>query len=120
MSGLQIVEGDTVISSAARGTGTVTSGAIASSGLAGDVILAIHCSAASGTGPTLNASLEESADGAGSWTAIPGSSVAQLAAAGNALAYATATKPYVRVTSTVAGTTPSFTYKAVVLIVSGS
>src|SRR5438309_5351391 len=110
MPGLRLIEGDVALPSAARGSGTVTSGPIAGSGFAGDVLLAVHCTAASGTSPTLNASLEESADGVGSWTAIAGSSVTQLVAAGNAMAFAAASKPFVRVTSAVAGTTPSFTY----------
>lgn len=118
MPGLRLVEGDVALIAAARGSGTVTSGPIASSGIASDVLLAVHCSAASGTTPTLNVSLEESNDGS-SWSAVTGSGIAQLTAAGNALAYATATKPYMRVTSTVGGTTPSFTFKATVLILPG-
>ncbi|GII89632.1 hypothetical protein Ssi03_76220 [Sphaerisporangium siamense] len=113
--GLRPVFGDAVLPSAARGAGTYTSGPAANAGLAADVLLMVHVSAASGS-PTLNCSLEESADGT-SWTAVPGSSTAQLTAAGNALAGATITKNYVRVTSTVAGTTPSVTYRAVLLVV---
>lgn len=109
--GLTPVHGKPVLPSAARGTGTFTSGPAANAGQATDVLLAVHCTAASGTGPTLDASLEESADGA-AWTAVPGSSITQLTAAGNRLAAATITKNYVRVTSAVGGTTPSFTYSA--------
>lgn len=116
MPGLRLVEGDVALSSAARGTGTVTSGPIASPGTANDVLLAVHCTASSGTSPTLNVSLEESSDGS-TWTAVTGSGIAQLSAAGNALAFASPSKSYVRVTATVAGTTPSFTFKASVLIV---
>jgi hypothetical protein len=64
-------------------------------------------------------SLEESADGSSSWTAVTGSSTAQLTGAGNALAFAAAGKAFVRVTATVAGTTPSFTFKAAVLVIPG-
>lgn len=117
--GLKLVQGDIAIPSAARGSGTVTSGPVAASGYAGDVLLAVHCTAASGTSPTLNVSLEESVDGNGSWTAITGSGITQLTAAGNAVAYASPSKSFVRVTSTVAGTTPSFTFKATVLVVPG-
>lgn len=116
---LRNVESDNALPSAARGAGTFTSGPIAAAGAAAVAILAVHCTAASGTGPTLNASLEESSDGA-TWTAIAGSSIVQLAAAGNALAHAVVSKNFVRVTSAVAGTTPSFTYSATVLVAAAS
>lgn len=114
--GLRLLQGDAALASAARGSGTVQSGPIAAGGVAGDVLLAVHCTAASGTTPTLNVSLEESADGASGWTAVTGGSVTQLTAAGNAMAYASPSKSYVRVTATVAGTTPSFTFKAVAIL----
>lgn len=114
---LKPVLADVALPSAARGSGTFVSGPVANAGAASDVVLLVHVTAASGTGPTLNASLEESADGVGSWTAIPGSATAQLTAAGNAMANGLATKPFVRVTSAVAGTTPSFTYRATLLVI---
>lgn len=104
------VLGDVVLPLAARGAGTFTSGPVANAGQAQDVFLHVYCSAASGTTPTLNVSLEESNDGS-SWTAITGSAAAQLTAAGNTGGNATPSKQYVRATSTVAGTTPSFTYR---------
>ncbi|WP_326597754.1 hypothetical protein [Streptomyces sp. NBC_01803] len=112
--GLRSVQAELALPSAARGAGTHTSGPLAPAGVAADVILTVHCTATSGT-PTLDASLEESADGA-SWTAVPGSSVTQLTAAGNRVAAAAITKNFVRVTSTVAGTTPSVTYRAALWI----
>lgn len=87
---------------------------MANAGMAADVLMTVNVSAVSGT-PTLNCSLEQSDDGS-SWSAIPGSSTAQLTAAGNAVAGATVTKPYVRATSTVAGTTPSVTYRVVLWV----
>lgn len=113
--GLRPLLGDVALPSAARGAGTFTSGPVANAGVATDVLMLVHVSATSGT-PTLNASLEESADGS-SWTAVPGSSIAQLTAAGNAVAAAAVTKNFVRVTSTVAGTTPSVTFRATLLVV---
>ncbi|MET9734289.1 hypothetical protein ABZZ79_27720 [Streptomyces sp. NPDC006458] len=113
--GLRNVQADVALPSAARAAGTFSSGPITAAGGAADVLLSVHCTAATGGTPTLDASLEESADGS-SWTAVPGSSVTQLTAAGNRLAYAAITKNYVRVTSTVAGTTPSVTYRAAVWI----
>ncbi|WP_242890257.1 hypothetical protein [Actinomadura litoris] len=112
--GLRPVLGDEALPSSARAAGTFTSGPVANAGAATAVLLMVHVSATSGT-PTLNASLEESADGS-SWTAVAGSSTAQLTAAGNAVAVAAVTKNYVRVTSTVAGTTPSVTFRALLLV----
>lgn len=111
---LRPVLGDEALPSVQRAAGTYTSGPVANAGAATIAVLAVHVSAVTGT-PTLNASLEESADGS-SWTAVPGSSIAQLTAAGNGLAVAAVSKNFVRVTSTVAGTTPQVTYRAVVLI----
>lgn len=112
---LRPVQAEVALPSAARGAGTYTSGPLAAAGVAADVLLAVHCTAASGTGPTLDVSLEESADGT-TWTAVPGSGITQLTAAGNRVAAAAITKNYVRVTSAVAGTTPSFTYRVALWI----
>lgn len=114
--GLRAVLGDVTLPSAARGTGTFVSGPVANAGMAADVLVTVHVTAASGTGPTLNTSVEESVDGV-TWTAVPGSSTATLAAAGNALSACTLTKSFVRTTSVVAGTTPSFTFRVLMLIV---
>ncbi|MFC3347300.1 hypothetical protein ACFOOM_07600 [Streptomyces echinoruber] len=105
---------DVALPSAARGAGTYISGPVAAAGVAADVLLAVHCTAASGT-PTLDVSLEESSDGS-TWTAIPGSGITQLTGVGNRTAAAAVTKNYVRVTSTVAGTTPSVTYRVALWI----
>lgn len=108
--------GDLALPSAARGAGTFTSGPVAPAGTAADAVLLVHCTAVAGTTPTLNASLEESDDGS-SWTAVTGSAITQLSAAGNAVANARINKSYVRVTSTVAGTTPTVTYRVTVLVI---
>lgn len=113
--GLRNALADVALPSAARGAGTYTSGPVAAAGVAADVLMSVHCTAASGTGPTLDASLEESADGA-TWTAVTGSAITQLGAAGNRVAAAGITKNYVRVTSTVGGTTPSFSYRVALWI----
>ncbi|MGW1796944.1 hypothetical protein ACWCQN_13255 [Streptomyces sp. NPDC001984] len=112
--GLRPAFSDVALPSTARGAGTFTSGPIANAGEATDVLLMVHCTATSGT-PTLDASLEESNDGT-TWTAIPGSAVTQLTAAGNRVAAATPSKAFVRATTTVAGTTPSMTYRVTMLI----
>jgi hypothetical protein len=113
--GFQNAQGDVALTLTAQAAGTVQSGAVSASGQAAYVLLCVHVSAISGT-PTLNTSLEESDTGTGSWTAVAGSSTAQLSAAGNAVAFAKPTKSYVRVTATVAGTTPSVTATAAVLV----
>ena len=113
--GLRDVMGDLALTFSAAGAGTTTSGPIANPGVASDVMLLVHVSATSGT-PTLNASLEQSDDNS-TWSAVTGSSIAQLSAAGNAVANARVTKSYVRVTATVAGGTPSVTGRATVLVI---
>jgi len=110
--------GDTALVMSAAAAGTYVSGPIASPGLANDVQLLVHVSAFTGT-PTLNVSLEESTDNA-TWTALTGSAIAQIGAAtGSANANARPTKSYVRVTATVAGTTPTVSFRALVLIIPG-
>lgn len=114
--GLRNVQGDVALPSAAR-TASGASGPIANAGVAADVLLMVHCTAASGTNPTLDVSLEESADNS-SWTAIANSGATQLTAAGNRVASARVTKRYVRVAHAIGGTdTPTFTFSATVLIV---
>ncbi len=115
--GLRNALGDLALPSAARAAGTYVSGPVANAGAAADVMVLVHCTAATGT-PTLNVSLEGSDDGE-TWSAIPGSAVPQLAAAGNAVGNARPARNYVRVTSTVAGTTPSVTYRVAVLVIPG-
>jgi len=115
--GLRPILGDVALASAARAAGTFVSGPVANAGAATWVQMAVHASASSGT-PTLDCSLEQSADGA-SWSAITGSSTTQLTAAGNRTAVARVTSNYVRATSTVAGGTPSITYEIALIILPG-
>lgn len=112
--GMQNAQGDLALTLTAQGAGTVVSGSISAAGASPYVLLMVHVSAISGT-PTLNASLEVSANGSSGWAAVPGSGIAQLAAAGNAIAFAVPAGNYVRVTATVAGTTPSVTANLAVL-----
>lgn len=112
--GLRPFMTDTALSHIAR-TASTTSGPVAAAGVGQHALVMIHCSAASGTTPTLDASLEESADNS-TWTAVAGSSITQLTAAGNRIANANVVKNYVRVTVTIGGTTPSFTFSAVVAL----
>ena len=113
--GLKTALGDIALTSAARGAGTFTSDQLSLAGAAADVLVLVHVTAASGTSPTLNVALEQSSDGV-TWSAVTGSGIAQLIAAGNAIATASPSAQFVRVTSTVAGTTPSFTYSVSVML----
>lgn len=112
--GLRPMMADYALSHTAR-TASTTSGPVAAAGVGQSALLMISCTAASGTTPTLDASLEESADNS-SWTAVTGSSITQLTAAGNRVAVGNISKNYVRVTVTIGGTTPSFTFSAVVAL----
>lgn len=116
--GLREVMGDTALVQAAAGAGTYVSGPIAAAGIAQDVQMLVNLSVVGGT-VALTVALEESADGSSSWTAILGSSTASLSAVGSANTNARPTKPYVRVTSTVGGTSPAATYRVLVLIIPG-
>lgn len=107
-------QAELALASAAR-TASGNSGPIAAAGKIAEILLMVHCTAASGTTPTLDVSLEQSADGS-SWSAITGSSATQLTAAGNRVIAARATANYVRVVYTIGGTTPSFTFSATALV----
>jgi hypothetical protein len=97
-------------------TATTSSAAIAAPGGAADVLVMVHMSAVTGTGPTLTVTLEQSADGATGWAAVAGGASAALTAAGNAVANAAVTQPFIRVTATIGGTTPSFTGRVAVVV----
>lgn len=107
------VNGDTVLTGSSAGAGTYTSGTLPT-GYAADVLLMIHVTTATGTGHSLTVSLEESNDGS-TWTAVPQSAAAALTAPGSALSNSRTTKQLVRVTATIVGTTPVFTYRVAAL-----
>lgn len=113
--GLRNVMGDVALIGSAAAAGA-SSGPIANPGFAADVVLMVQCAAATGTSPTLNVVLEESVDNS-TWTAVAGGAAPQLTAAGSSTSNARLTKSYVRVTSTIGGTTPAITYRALVLVV---
>lgn len=111
---LVATQAELAVASAAR-TASGNSGPITGAGKMAQVLLMVHCTAASGTSPTLDVSLEQSADGT-SWAAITGSAATQLTAAGNRTAGALATANYVRAVWTIGGTdTPTFTFSISVL-----
>jgi hypothetical protein len=115
-SGLTAVFGDNAMTLSAAGAGTVTSGPVSAAGQAAYVIVMVHCTAATGTGPTLDVSLEESANGSSGWTAVTASAITQLTGTGNRVACAVVTKNFVRVSATVGGTGPAVTASIAVAV----
>ncbi|MFD3777351.1 hypothetical protein [Streptomyces sp. NPDC058612] len=97
-------------------TASAASGPVAAAGGASVAVLLVHCSAASGTTPTLDAVLEQSADGS-SWSTVTGSGITQLTAAGNRIGGGAVTANYVRAALSIGGTTPSFTCSASIFFV---
>jgi hypothetical protein len=114
--GLRNVMGDVVLTGTAAATGT-NSGPIATAGMAADVVCHIHVTAATGTTPTLAVAIEQSADNSSYSAVTGGGTAANITAAGNATINARITQPYVRVTSTIGGTTPAFTYRVLALVI---
>lgn len=112
--GMQNAQGDVALLLAAAAV-TVSSGAVAAGGQAAYVLGMCQVSAITGTGPTVTFSLDESDNGSSGWTAIPGATTAAISAVGSAVFYGRPTKSYVRVTATIAGTTPAVTGNAAVL-----
>ncbi len=113
--GLRPALGGVVVASADRTAGTVTSGPIAVAGGATFVVAHAHASAISGS-PTLDVTLEESADG-DSWSAIAGGAATQLTAAGNRTVCGLVTENFVQVKAVLAGTsTPHVTYSLAAVV----
>lgn len=63
----------------------------------------------SGTSPTLDVKIQESADGS-TWADIPGAAFARKTAVAQETLYFATTKKYVRAVATIGGTSPSFTF----------
>jgi hypothetical protein len=114
--GLRNVMGDVVLTGTAASAGT-NSGPIAPAGVAADVVCHIHVTAATGTTPTLAVAIEQSADNSSYSAVTGGGTSANITAAGNATINARITQPYVRVTSTIGGTTPAVTYRVLALVI---
>lgn len=74
-----------------------------------DLDLVLDISAASGTTPTLDVSVEQSHDGV-TWFSVTGQAFAQATAVSTQHKRVTVHAPLVRVKWTVGGTTPSFTF----------
>lgn len=107
-AGLSFVRGDVMLNLAAAAA-SVNSGPIAAPGEIGPLMVCAHVTAVGGTTPTLDVTVEQSANGSTGWATVPGSALAQITAAGNRIGFVAPTQPYVRVVATIGGTTPTIT-----------
>lgn len=114
-AGLQMARGDVVLTLAATAA-TVDSGPISAPADGGPIIVAAHVTAVSGTTPTLDVTLEQSANGSTGWATVAGSALTQMTAAGNRIGFAVPSQPYVRVKATIGGTTPTITGAIAVVV----
>jgi hypothetical protein len=114
-AGFSFVRGDVVLDLSAAAV-TTNSGAISAPQEGGPVMVAAHITAATGTTPTLDITLEQSANGTSGWATVTGSALTQVTAAGNRVGFAIPTQPYVRVAATIGGTTPAFTGRVAVMV----
>jgi hypothetical protein len=101
-------EQDTPVASAARTT-TGNSGALPGYGPASSIRAQLNVTAASGTTPTLNVLVEDSVDGGLTWNTI-GTFAQKTAAGREVINITTLFGDQLRVSWTIAGTTPSFTF----------
>lgn len=98
-------------------TATVTGTGIDCSGFE-EVVYVLMVGAVSGTSPTLDVAIQESATVGGTYTAITGATIAQVTTATHQFhvgARVNTAKPFQRVVATIAGTTPSFTMSVAML-----
>lgn len=101
-----------VVASAAR-TATGNSGALRLPSPARSASLLLDVTAASGTTPTLDVSVEWSHDGGTTWAASqPTDTFTQITAAGKAVKRFDVKGPDYRIVWTIGGGTPSFTFSA--------
>jgi hypothetical protein len=112
-TGMQLAEGDSALTLSAAAA-TVSSGPIEAAGQAAYVMGMAQVTAITGTTPSVVFSFDESNDGT-TWTPMTGATTASITAVGCAVFCGKATKNYVRVTATIAGTTPAVTGMAAVI-----
>lgn len=81
----------------------------------------LEVGAVSGTSPTLDVKIQESADGSTGWADVSGATFTQVTAANNSQiirveGLGTSRKRYLRAVATIAGTSPSFTLAVELLL----
>jgi len=114
--GLDLARGDLALVLTAQGAGTVVSGPVANAGQAAFVLVMANTSVATGTGPTLAVTVEESDNGTSGWAAVPGGAATAIPGVGNAVCAAAPSKNFVRLSAVVAGTTPAVTARVAVVV----
>ncbi len=83
--------------------------------------VSLEVGAVSGTTPTLDVKIQESADGSTGWADVSGATFTQVTASNNSQilrveGLGTSRKRYLRAVETIAGTTPSFTMAIEILL----
>ncbi len=76
-----------------------------------ELLVFLNVSAASGTNPTLSAKVQTSDDGGTTWYDLPSGAFTQATGSTSQVLAFTAFGDTIRVSSTIGGTSPSFTYK---------
>lgn len=79
-------------------------------GIRREMLLLLNVTAASGTSPTLNVKLQTTDDAGATWYDVPGGAFTQATTTGTQALALTAFGDTVRASSTIGGTSPSFTY----------
>lgn len=94
----------------ADATSTITSSAFDALAYEGEMLFVIDVGAVSGTTPTLDSKIQQSADGSTNWTDVAGATAAQRTATGvdTIVVSSGAAQRYLRYVGTIAGTTPHF------------
>jgi hypothetical protein len=79
----------------------------------GEIAILLDSAAGTGTTPTLDVKIQDSADGSTGWTDIAGATFTQVVAVASQqklVLNKDAVRRYIRIVHTIAGTTPSFTF----------
>ena len=100
------------LSAPAASTSTITGAAVDLLGYQGKVKVTQDVGAVSGTTPTLNGKIQDSADGSTGWADVTGATFTEVTASTNVQSIGVDTrlaKRYIRYVGTIAGTTPSYT-----------
>jgi hypothetical protein len=95
-------------------TSNVNGSAVDTSGYNSAAVV-LEVGAVSGTNPTLNVKIQESADGSTGWTDVAGAVFTQVTAANNSQiirveGLGTSRQRYLRAVATLGGTSPNFTF----------
>lgn len=109
---------DAAMENIAARTSTLTGTAFDLQQYQGVVKIIQHVGAVSGTSPTLDGKIQDSADGSTGWADVSGAAFTQVTAANNLQSIGVDTrvaKRYIRYVGTIAGTSPSFTFGVVLV-----